>query len=424
MDSIEERLQRARELIAQGTHFRILTHYDVDGVCSGSIVADYLRGLGKDFHISFFRNSSKDALIDAINGEDFVILTDMGSGLVNDLDGNVIVLDHHNPQGRDNKKIVHINPHLFGYDGAIDATATTMAYLLANNKKYIRCLLAGILGDKQYIHAKGPVGLNKKILDSLDIKAYVDLTLHGTALDALLYSIEPFYPGITGKIENVEDALEKLKISKTINIEKMKMEEKLRLGSYLALNLIKNSKIPDGGKMIVNIDFDVGGSVRYFTDLIDAACRTDNQSIAMAHVLGGDGYLEKMEVLLRDFRGKIIEEMYTVLANVFEMEHIQYFYAKSPYLGSTLSTLTTLYLFDPKKVTLSFHIGDEIEISAREHRNLTNKVNLGVIMHKVAMALGGEGGGHNVAAGATIPHGTDKEFIQMVNKEIEKSLSQ
>ncbi len=422
METLEQRLQRARALIEEGDYFRILTHYDVDGVCSAGIVASYLRDLGKKFHVSFFRNSNRDTLWDAVREGEYVIITDMGSGFVNELNGKVIVLDHHEPAG-DNEEIVHINPHLFGLDGSREATATTMAYLLANDKKYVKCLAAGLLGDKEYIQGEGPQGLNKKLLEEAGVSPSVELTLHGNVADAIFYSVEPFYPGLTGRMDAIKKALGALGIAPEKDVSSLSTEEKVRLGSYLAMVLVEKSKIPDAGMRIVDVDFDIGGSVRRFTDLIDAACRTDNQSVALGYVLGVREYLDRMEVMLRDYRGKVIEGMYDLLDNLFTEGHVQYFYAKSSYLGSTLSTIATLYLLDPMKVTLALHVGDKVTVSARAHSTLAGKVNLGIIMRRVARAVGGDGGGHDVAAGASFPRGKEKEFISLVNDEVEKSLS-
>jgi len=422
MNALDKRLEKARAIIEEGDFFRILTHYDVDGVCSAGIVASYLEEQDKRFHVSFLRNANREEILDIVKEEDYVILTDLGSSLVNELSGNVIVLDHHNPPG-DSDKIVHVNPHLFGYDGAVEATATTMAYLLANNKKYVRYMLAGMLGDKQYLPAKGAMGLNREIIDGLGIKQDYLLPFHGPVGEAIFYSVEPFYVGLTGRRNNIEVALKNLGIEPVRDFKTLKEEEKVRLGSYLSLNLIKNSKIPEAGKFIVDIDFNVDGSVRHLTELIDAACRTNNQSIAFGYLLGERENFDKMEVLWRDYRSAVISEMYNVLENIRERSRVQYFYTKSSYLASTISTIATLYLLDPSKATLAIHMGDVVSVSARLHRSMVGKVDIGRIMKDVAAKLGGRGGGHNVAAGATLPPGTEEKFIELVNEEIEKSLS-
>ncbi len=422
MSLLDTRLQRGREILEEGDFFRILTHYDVDGICSAGIIADYLLRKGKKFHVSFFRNADREKLTKIAKEEEYVIFTDLGSSLVKELEGKIVILDHHKPPG-DSEKVVHINPHLFDYDGATEATATTMAYLLAEDKKYIPFFLAGMLGDKQYIPGRGPIGLNREIIEKENIKPEFDFPFYGNVSDALFYSVEPFFPDISGNRENIEKILERLGIEATKDINNLKEQEKIKLGSYLSLNLIKNSKIPDAGKFIVDLDFKIDGmSIRYLTELIDAASRTDNQSVALSYILGEKESYEKMEVMRRDYRGEVINEMYNMLKNLIEVEHVQYFYAKSSYLASTTATIGTLYLLDPKKVTLSMHMDSQTTISARIHRSMMHVIDLGKIMRKVAGELGGHGGGHSVAAGASIPRGTEEEFVKKVNQEVAKVL--
>ncbi len=422
MSSLDSRLERGRKFLEEGEHFRILTHYDVDGVCSAGIVASKLLDMGKRFHISFLRNADRDFILREAEKGEPIILTDLGSSLVNELKGDVLILDHHKPPG-DSDEVIHINPHLFGYDGSIEATATTMAYMLASDRKYARCFLAGILGDKQYLPRDGPVGLNRKLVELLDVRMEFDLPLFGEVGDAVFYSIEPFYPGLSGNREGVHRMLERIGINPTRNVDTLDPDEKTRLGSYLALNLVRNSKIPDAGKHIVDLDFQVEGSVRYLTELIDSACRTDNQSVAMAYILGEEESFDRMEVLRREYRSQVIEELYRMLENLIEREHVQFYYARSSYLASTVATIATMHLLDPKKVTLAMHMGEVTSVSARAHRSIMDHVDLGAVMRRVAEELGGHGGGHRMAAGATIPRGREEEFVEKVNAEIERSLS-
>ncbi len=422
MSSLDSRLERGRKFLEEGEHFRILTHYDVDGVCSAGIIASKLLEMGKKFHISFLRNADREIILEEAERSERLILTDIGSSLVKDLDGNVLILDHHKPPG-DSDKVIHINPHLFGYDGSIEATATTMAYLLTGDRRYAKCFLAGLLGDKQYMPFEGPVGLNRTLVEALDVKMEFDLPLFGEIGDAIFYSIEPFYPGLSGNMDNIRRMLKRIGLNSAESIESLSEEEKTRLGSYLALNLVKNSKIPDAGKYIVDLDFQMEGSVRYLTELIDSACRTDNQSVAMAYILGERESFDRMEVLRRDYRAQVIEELYRMLENLGEKGHVQYYYAKSSYLASTVATIATIYLLDPTKVTLALHMGEVTTVSARVHRSMMDRIDLGEIMRKVSTNLGGHGGGHRMAAGASIPRGKEEEFLEMVNGEIERSLS-
>ncbi len=422
MFSLQEGIEKAREFLDEGEEYRILTHYDVDGVCSAGIIAGYLQKKGKRFHISFFRNVDKNSIIEIAKKEERVILTDMGSALIPHLNGKILIVDHHQPLNgiKGKKGIIHINAHLFGYDGSYEACASTLSYLIVGERKYAKFFLAGVMGDKQKI-----AGLNREVMNKLSIREERVLPLYGTVLEALLYSIEPFFVGISGRRDRIQEILQKLKIRSTETVDKLTDEEKTKLGSYLALNLLRNSKVPDAGKFISAMDFKVDGmSIRYLTELIDSACRTDNQSVALGYILGCREDFERMEVMRREYRGNVVKALYGMLENIFETKYIQYFYSEDPYMVSTLSTIGSMYLLDPMKVTVGLHLGREISISARIHKNLANKLNLGKILAKIASELGGNGGGHSVAAGATVPVDMEKKFLNRLNEEIEKSLTE
>ena len=59
---------------------------------------------------------------------------------------------------------------------------------------------------------------------------------------------------------------------------------------------------------------------------------------------------------------------------------------------------------------------EEVKVSSRGNHRLTRQgLDLSVVMRECSQAVGGDGGGHDVAAGATIPRGTQSEFIERVN---------
>ncbi len=419
--SISKRIKSAREFLEEGEEFRILTHYDVDGVCSAGIIAHHLLKRGKRFHISFFRNASQDEIVSIAKEEKYVIITDMGSAFVKSLKGKVLVLDHHKPEG-DNEEIIHINPHLFGLDGTRDACASTLAFMVTEDKDTLKFFLAGFFGDKQYLD--GVSGYNGEIFDKFSLKLTKVPVLNGSVAESIVYSTEPFFPGLSGNYSAVEDLLRGIGIDPSSRVEDLGKEEKTKLFSLLTINLLENSKIPEAGRMLFDSDVILDGSMRYLAELIDSAARTDNQGIAMAYVLGSKEALSRMEVLRKEYKGEVIEAVNDMLENLFVKEHIQYFYVKNSYLTGTVSTIASLYLLDPKKAVVGIYLDDMAHISAKCSRELARKVHLGDILRNLAPKFGGHGGGHSVAAGATIEADKVDEFLDALNLEVGKSLSQ
>ena len=67
---------------------------------------------------------------------------------------------------------------------------------------------------------------------------------------------------------------------------------------------------------------------------------------------------------------------------------------------------------------------NNVKASARATRDLVEKgLNLSAAMKKAAATLGGIGGGHSIAAGATIPKGKEDEFLALLEQEIKTQLN-
>ena len=74
-------------------------------------------------------------------------------------------------------------------------------------------------------------------------------------------------------------------------------------------------------------------------------------------------------------------------------------------------------------IGFAFKDDGEVKASARGTEELVERgLNLSAAMKKAAGALDGVGGGHNIAAGATIPKGKEEEFLTLLEKEIKNQL--
>jgi RecJ-like exonuclease len=67
---------------------------------------------------------------------------------------------------------------------------------------------------------------------------------------------------------------------------------------------------------------------------------------------------------------------------------------------------------------------DGVKASARGSQSLVERhLNLARAMSDAAHSVGGVGGGHDIAAGATIPEGTEAEFLKNLNELVGQQLS-
>jgi single-stranded DNA-specific DHH superfamily exonuclease len=81
---------------------------------------------------------------------------------------------------------------------------------------------------------------------------------------------------------------------------------------------------------------------------------------------------------------------------------------------------------DQDKATICLtRMDKEFKVSSRGTRKLVDKdgLDLSVAMRDAAASVGGVGGGHNIASGATIPLGKDIDFLQALDAIIAKQMN-
>ena len=82
-----------------------------------------------------------------------------------------------------------------------------------------------------------------------------------------------------------------------------------------------------------------------------------------------------------------------------------------------------LYIITGDKKWALFKKDDEIHVSCRGNQQLVKQgLDLGHAMKKASEKLGGHGGGHAIASGATIEASKEEEFLNIVDKIIVNQL--
>ena len=80
---------------------------------------------------------------------------------------------------------------------------------------------------------------------------------------------------------------------------------------------------------------------------------------------------------------------------------------------------------DPDRPILAFarKNDEETKVSSRGTSRLVGRgLDLSAVMGEASRAVGGDGGGHDVAAGATIPAGEEESFVEKADAIIAKQL--
>jgi len=67
---------------------------------------------------------------------------------------------------------------------------------------------------------------------------------------------------------------------------------------------------------------------------------------------------------------------------------------------------------------------EAVKVSSRGTHSLVRQgLDLSAVMGEASRAVGGDGGGHDVAAGATVPKGNEEAFIECADELVGEQLS-
>ena len=437
-EDISQACQDAASLLLslpRSRRVRVVSHYDADGIAAAGVLCTALYRAGYEFHASLMRNPFTKGF-DRLKSEhnELIVFSDMGSGQIETIESlgcKAIILDHHQyVTTQTSKNIIQINANLFGADGNYEVSGATLSYLFATavdpaNEDLAPLALAGATGDKQFIG--GVRGLNKNILQNALQKGFLteqtSIKLYGeTIADALYYSVDPYYPGLSGKSEKIKTMLEQLHIQKTASLEEISSGAMMKIQSYLLFLLIKAGCQQNILDMTIRKRYvaSQGWELERFADLLDACGKNGYRSLGLSLCLGdGTTWKEAVQVE-KDYKQKLLDGLDGLeQGGIQETKGMRYFYSDNSSLGGVIAGIAMNYVLDEKKPLFSLtrkETDDEIHISCRGNQQLVSQgLDLGVAMKTVAGELGGYGGGHKIAAGATIAFGKEKEFLEKVD---------
>ncbi len=443
-NNLEDICKKASEIIlsySKNSNIRVLSHYDADGISSAAIICKALYNAGYNFHATLMRNPFDKSLKRISEEEnDLVIFTDMGSGQIETIEkmkSQSIIIDHHQPiKNKTNDNVLKINCNDFGINGNYEACGATLSFNVAyaidqQNFNLASLAIIGATGDKQYIG--GFKGYNKKILNEaikqgiIIEKTAIKLS-NETIFDSLFYSVDPYYSGISGDKTNIDSFLDNIGIDKKTKTDDLTDENLEKIHSYLMLKLIKKDCEKNILDTIIrpryyseNIVFEF----ERYADLLDACGKGGSRGIALSLALGDKKIIPDALNVEKGYKQKILNELIKLEKEGFiEKQTFRFFTSEDSSLGGVIAGIATNFILDIKKPLLSIARKDnEIHISCRGNQYLVSKgLDLGYAMKEASTKLGGHGGGHAIASGATITGEKEQEFLNLVDEIISKQL--
>ncbi len=440
--------------------FLVVSHHDADGITACAIMVDLLRHLGKK--TQFVTIKQLDSLtIKDIKDRDAhtIVFTDMGSGQLTLLDENNIenffVVDHHNPERDDLRQI---NPHTYGYDGGSDISGAGMAYLVAKSlgrASMAHIAVVGAVGDMQDSEGKLH-SLNRAIIKDAvaqgSVLAENDLSLFGRhsrmLTQMLAYASDPTLPGLTGNQKACGQFLQSLGISLKDDVvgwrsyvDLTHLERKnlitalyIHLLDYNTPEFVIQRMIGEVYTLVNERERTELRDAKEYATLLNACGRQDKAEVGVRVCLGDRGealgtakrLLESHRRMLRDGLNYLAEK------GVKSMDFLYYFDGggkiKESIIGVIAGMAYGARIIPPDKPVLAFAVDKDdpemIKVSSRANWGLVHRgIHLGNAMSEQSKKLGGEGGGHDIAAGARIPKDKKNFFLAAVNNIFREQLN-
>lgn len=438
-EGLTTRLAQGVDALQGAARVRILSHYDGDGTAAAALLTTALLREGAETHATLAHNVDPGSLKKmALESADALVVSDMGSAQVDVLERlkvPVVILDHHQPL-RESEAVVQVNPHLFGLSGTKDLCGATTAFLFTlalaeENLDLAGLALVGCIADRQ--HVGGFRGVNERLfgaaLEAGVLRAERGLALADLPLEeALLYSVGPYFKGLSGRRKEVRTFLKGEGLDGGRRFRELEEAAQESLTSALTLRLLDQGIRPETVEHLVEDRYWYPPFEMYVDDLesyVNACSRQKEESLGVALTLGDFSGVERAEEIRRTHWKAVLEGLMKVEAEgVFDKEHVQFFYADGATLAGTVAGVSMRYLLDQEKPTLALAVVDgTTKVSARATDYLVGRgVNLAEAMREGAESVGGSGGGHNIASGASFPKGKEEGFLEVVDGVVGRQL--
>lgn len=459
---IADASQAAAHRLEDAGFVRVVSHIDADGLCSAGIASRALDDAGIPHEVTFVKDLGTEQVGTLLDEDpECAWLVDLGSGAAdNFLDHDWVICDHHEPKdGPDVGPKHHVNPHFWGIDGGYQISGAgltwTVARHLANDDttdQMAAMAIVGAVGDLQ--NAGGRLtGLNRSIVEHASFANTIDplrdVTLYGRETRELVkflqYADNPKIPGVSGSAVAAIQFLDDQDVKREgpngkrawVHLDR---DEKARIASAAARRILANGGGHEAVRRLFGEVYQLPREpkgtqlhdAKEFATLLNSTARYDHPDVGLALVKGDrDDALEQAKDLMQGHKRALVQGIDHVLGEGIERHgRLQYFHGGDQIRDTIVGIVAGMILgrdaADPTRVIVGFanRGNGEVKVSTRAPDGLQGKnLNLSEAIKPAAEKVGGEGGGHAGAAGATIPKGSEVDFLSYLDDAVNRQLS-
>jgi RecJ-like exonuclease len=419
---------------------RVVAHYDCDGISSAVIAHEALDRADIPFDITFVEELDEQMIreLKATKDENVFFFIDIGSGQTDSIadildEKTVLIADHHEPGEADVDS--HVNPHLVGIDGGEAISGAGVTYLIARlmdeqNEDLLPYALVGATGDIQ-TEGETYLGLNAELVETAGENDLIErkkgLRLYGRStksiVDALQYTTDPYLPGISNNPSGAVQLLSDAGIDMRENgdwrcLEDLSLEEEKQIVHELLTRGYDVSGLIGDVYILEN-----GWEIGEFASLMNACGRLERPEDGITICLEED--YDLASTVKKAYGRKIGKYLSFVEDNQDDSEVIQEFdkgaiiVADEKIHANMIGTITTIC---QKSDIISGNILVGIAEKGEDHYKISARATDGIISDELTMnrlmehicdQCGGDGGGHEAAAGGKIPQTAADRFIKL-----------
>jgi single-stranded-DNA-specific exonuclease len=460
MGDLRKLINGAREVadfVEDNDQFVVVGHYDADGLSATGLMNLALEKLGKRYGYINTKQLDSDRIraVKACKGEHYLFV-DFGSGqldILEDAFDSFAVCDHHETLGTTDKP--HFNAHMVGVNGNDEVSGAGCTYalsraLLGKDAMELSALaVVGAVGDMQDAKHGRLVGTNSELVDE-GVKANVverkeDIRLFGRhsrpLVQFLLYASDPIFPGLTANEEGVKAFLKELCLPAGPGVYYVDLDEeqKRKLISGLYVYGVRE-EIPE--YLLNNLTGEVYElrseenksfvkDARDFSTLLNACGRHDRADIGVGICMGDREKGYKSAVYLLQVHRRMLREgiEWAQEKGVKSMKNIYVLDAGTAIKDSLIGVIAGMLYGaktieqDKPVIALSIDENGKLKVSGRATWGMVRKgLHLGKALKASAERFGGEGGGHNIAAGARLAPEDKEGFLEYLDGVVGRQL--
>jgi single-stranded DNA-specific DHH superfamily exonuclease len=203
-------------------------------------------------------------------------------------------------------------------------------------------------------------------------------------------------------------------------------EEILRLVNAVALKLVRQAS-PEAVEAVIGEIFllnrELVKNVYDFISILNTCGKQKIYGLALALCLKDKEIVNEALSLKKEHEKKLTLNIRENIDKIRKGENLWYINAVDALSTGDLASTVVRYIHPELPFICVNESEGILKVSARGTRELVSKgLNLSFALREAAGAVGGSGGGHSVASGASIPLGSSDEFLSIADRIIGEQL--